>query len=79
MGGINPLNLKQRKVFNVIDSWVNDYVKHNEHNVASIHIFLSTSGSTVKFGESMFNAKTFLSHYKDLGKSNVLSLGPTEG
>ena len=46
--GTNSLNLKQRQVFNVVHTWVKDYVKFDGHSVETIHIFLSGSGGTSK-------------------------------
>ena len=37
--GINSLNSKQREVFDVVHSWVKDYVKYDGHNVEPIHFF----------------------------------------
>ena len=28
--GRNSLNLKQREVFNVVETWAKDYIKHDE-------------------------------------------------
>ena len=30
--GINSLNSKQRKVFNLFHTWAKDYVKHDGHD-----------------------------------------------
>ena len=38
--GTNSLDLKERKVFNVVHIWAQDYVKYNGHNVKPGHIFL---------------------------------------
>ena len=46
--GINSLNSKQREVFDVVHSWVKDYVKYDGHNVEPIHTFLPGSGGTAK-------------------------------
>ena len=37
--GINSLNSKQRKVFNVVHTWAKDSVKYDGHNVEPIHTF----------------------------------------
>ena len=39
--GLNSLNLKQRDVFNVVNTWAKCYVRHSVHNVEPIHIFIS--------------------------------------
>ena len=44
--GINSLNSKQRKMFNVVRA--KDYAIYNQHNVKPVHIFLSGSGGTCK-------------------------------
>lgn len=46
--GINSLNSKQKKAFDVVHTWNEDYVKHNGHNFEPICIFLSGSGGTGK-------------------------------
>ena len=46
--GINSLNSEQREDFNVVHTWVKDYVKYDGHNVEPIHIFFSDSGGTGK-------------------------------
>ena len=42
--GIDSLNLKQREVFNVVHTRVEDYVKYNEHDVEPVYIFFSGRG-----------------------------------
>ena len=37
--GINSLNSEQKKVFHVVHTWTNDYVKYDSHNVEPIHLF----------------------------------------
>ena len=58
-----------------------DYVKYDEHDVKSMHIFLSGSGGTGKshFVKVIYNAisKTLLYYCKDPEKPRVLLLGPT--
>ena len=36
--GINSLNLKQREVFNVVQTWAKDYVKYDGHDIEPAHI-----------------------------------------
>ena len=80
--GINSLNLRQWKVFNVVHTWVKDYGRYNGHDVESVHIFLSGSGGTGKsrLVKVIYNAisKTLPYHCKDPDKPRVLLLGPTE-
>ena len=45
--GVNSLNSKQREVFNVIHTWVKDYVKYDGYNVKPVLTFLSGSGGTI--------------------------------
>ena len=45
--GVNSLNSKQREVFNVINTWVKDYVKYDGYNVKPVLTFLSGSGGTI--------------------------------
>ena len=79
--GVNSLNSKQSKVFNVVHKWTKDYVKCNGHNVELVYIFLSGSGGTGKshLVKVIYNAisKTLLYHFKDPEKPRVLLLGPT--
>ena len=79
--GVNSLNSKQSKVFNVVHKWAKDYVKCNGHNVELVYIFLSGSGGTGKshLVKVIYNAisKTLLYHFKDPEKPRVLLLGPT--
>ena len=50
--GINSLNSKQRKVFNMVFKslykWAKDYVKYDGHDVEPAHLFLSGSGGMGK-------------------------------
>ena len=39
--GINSLNSEQREVFNVVHTWVKDYLNYDRLNVETIHIFFS--------------------------------------
>ena len=39
--GKNSLNSKLREVFNVVHTWVKNYVNYDRLNVETIHIFLS--------------------------------------
>ena len=79
--GINSLNLKQREVFDVVHSWVKDYLKYDGHNVEGIYVFLSGSGGTGKshLVKVIYNiiSKTLLYHCKDPEKPRVHLLGPT--
>ena len=45
--GVNSLNSKQREVFNVIHTWVKDYVKYDGYNVKPVLTFLLGSGGTI--------------------------------
>ena len=38
---IDYLNSKERNVFNVVHTWVKNYVNYDRLNVETIHIFLS--------------------------------------
>ena len=79
--GVNSLNSKRRKVFNVVHKWAKDYAKCKGHNFESVDIFLSGSGGTGKshLVKVIYNAisKTLLYHRKDPDKPRVLLLGPT--
>ena len=79
--GVNSLNSKQRKVFNVVHKWDKDYVKCNGHNGEPVYIFLSCSGGTGKshLVKVIHNTilKTLLYHCKDPEKPGVLLLGST--
>ena len=79
---INSLNLKKRKVFNVVHTWANrNYVNYDGHDLELVHIFLSGSGGTSKshLVKVIYNAisETLLYHCKDLRKPRVFLLGPT--
>ena len=78
-GGINSLNSKQRKVFNVIHKWTKEYAKYNIHNVKPIHIFLLGSGDTGKshLVKVIYNAISKILLYQGPEKSRVLLLSPT--
>ena len=74
--GINSLNSKQRKTFNVVRT--KDYAIHNQYNVKPVHIFLSGSGGTGKphLVKVIYNLilGTFLYHCKDPEKEGLLLL-----
>ena len=38
--GINYLNSRQREVSSVVDTWAEDYVKYNGHDVEPVQLFL---------------------------------------
>ena len=65
----------------MVQTWAQDYVKYDGHNVEPVHIFLSGSGGTVKshLVKVICNAipKILLYHCKDPEKLRVLLLGPT--
>ena len=65
----------------MVHTWAKDYVKHDEHNVEPIRIFLLDSGGTGKSHllKVICDAisKTLLYHCKDPEKPRVLLLGPT--
>ena len=79
--GTNPLNSKQREVFNLVHTWGNIYVIYDGHDVKPVHIFLSGSGGTGKshLVKVIYDAisKTLLYHCKDPEKPRVLLLGRT--
>ena len=79
--GVNSRNPKQREVFNVVHTWVKDYVKNDGHNVVQIHTFLSGSGGTGKshLPKVIYNviSKILLRHCKDPEKPRVLFIGST--
>ena len=79
--GTNPLNSKQREVFNLVHTWGNIYVIYDGHDVKPVHMFLSGSGGTGKshLVKVIYDAisKTLLYHCKDPEKPRVLLLGPT--
>ena len=64
----NPLNSKQRDVFNVVHNWAKEYADHKGVNVKPVHIFLYGHGSTGKshLVKTIYNAvlKTLLLNYK---------------
>ena len=76
--GLNSLNSKQRKFFNVVHTWAKNYVKYDDNNVEQVHIFLSGSGGTSKshLVKVKYNAisKTLLYHCKYPEKPRALLL-----
>ena len=46
--GRNSLNLKQREVFNVVETWAKDYIKHDELDSEPPHIFIPDNVRTRK-------------------------------
>ena len=67
--GINSLNSKQSKIFNMFHTWAKEYTKYDGHNVEPVYIFLSGSGGTGKshLVKVIYNAilKILLYHRKD--------------
>ena len=79
--GINSLNLKHMKIFNVVQTLATDYVKYNGHDVEPVHLFISCSGGTGKshLVRVIYHAisKTLLYRCKEPEKPIALLLGPT--
>ena len=77
----NSLNSKQREVSNVVHKWAKNYVKYDEHDVESVHIFLSGRGGTHKpnLVKAIYNtiSKILLYHFNKPGKLRILLLGHT--
>ena len=78
---INSINSKQREIFNVVHTWVKNYVKYSRANVKPVHTFRLGIWGTGKSHllKLMYNAisKTLVYYWKDTEKPSNLFLGPT--
>lgn len=79
---IDYLNSKERNVFNVVHTWVKNFVKYNGHHAEPVHVIFLGKGGTGKshFVKVIHNtiSKLLRYHSKNPEKLKVNLLGPTE-
>ena len=79
--GTTSLISKQREVFNMVHTWVKDYIKYDWRKVEPVHVSISDNEGTSKscLMKLRHNAisENLVYHYKDLEKPKVLLHTPT--